>query len=53
MEQQLYYLLGWGAPIASALFAFFLINKINRHSAGTEQMQRISALIRSGAMAFL
>ena len=53
MEQQLYYLLGWGAPIASALFALFLINKINGHSPGTEQMQRIAALIRSGAMAFL
>ena len=53
MEQQLFFVLGWGAPIASALFALFLINKINRHSPGTEQMQRIAALIRSGAMAFL
>ena len=53
MEQQLFFVLGWGAPIASALFALFLINKINRHSPGTEQMQRIAALIQSGAMAFL
>ncbi len=53
MEQQLYFVLGWGAPIVSALFALFLIKKINGHSAGTEQMQRIASLIRSGAMAFL
>ena len=53
MEQQLYFVLGWGAPIVSALFALFLIKQINGHSAGTEQMQRIAALIRSGAMAFL
>ena len=53
MEQQLYFVLGWGAPVVSALFALFLIKQINGHSAGTEQMQRISALIRSGAMAFL
>ena len=53
MEQQLFFVLGWGAPIVSALFALFLIKQINGHSAGTEQMQRIAALIRSGAMAFL
>ena len=53
MEQQLYFVLGWGAPVVSALFALFLIKQINGHSAGTEQMQRIAALIRSGAMAFL
>ena len=53
MEQQLYFVLGWGAPIVSALFALFLIKQINGHSPGTEQMQRIAALIRSGAMAFL
>ena len=53
MEQQLYFVLGWGAPIVSALFALFLIKQINGHSTGTEQMQRIAALIRSGAMAFL
>ena len=53
MEQQLFYVLGWGAPIAAVLFAVFLIKKINDHSPGTEQMQRIAALIRNGAMAFL
>jgi len=53
MEQQLYYVLGWGAPVVSALFALFLIKQINGREAGSENMQRIAALIRSGAMAFL
>ena len=53
MEQSLYFLLGWGAPIVSALFALYLVRTINSHSPGTEQMQRISGLIRDGAMAFL
>ena len=53
MEQQLYFALGWGAPIVSALFALILIRRINGHAPGTDRMQRISALIRSGAMAFL
>ena len=53
MEQQLYYLLGFGMPVAAAAFAFFLITRINAHEPGTERMQRIAALIRSGAMAFL
>ena len=53
MEHQLYYVLGWGAPIISALFALFLIKQINGREAGSENMQRIAALIRSGAIAFL
>ena len=53
MEQQLYYVLGFGAPAAAAAFAFFLINRINGHAPGDERMRRIAALIRSGAMAFL
>ncbi len=53
MEQQLYYALGWGAPVVAALFALFLIRRINGHAPGTARMQRIAALIRSGAMAFL
>jgi len=53
MEQSLYFLLGWGAPVVSALFALYLIRTINSHSPGTDQMQRISGLIRDGAMAFL
>ena len=53
MEQQLYYVLGFGMPVAAAAFAFFLINRINGLEPGTERMQRIAALIRSGAMAFL
>ena len=53
MEQQLYFALGWGAPFAAAVFAFFLIRTINNRDPGTEVMQRIAALIRSGAMAFL
>ncbi len=53
MGQQLYFVLGWGAPVAAALFAVFLIRTINRQDAGTEGMQRIAALIRAGAMAFL
>ena len=40
-------------PVAAALFAFFLIRSINRHDPGTDRMQRIAGLIRSGAMAFL
>ena len=46
MEQSLYFLLGWGAPIVSALFALYLVRTINSHSPGTEQMQRIS--VKSG-----
>ncbi|MCE2515503.1 MAG: sodium-translocating pyrophosphatase [Acidobacteria bacterium] len=53
MDQSLYFALGWGAPLASALFALYLIRTINRQSPGTEAMQRIAALIRAGAMAFL
>ena len=53
MEQQLYYMLGFGMPVAAAVFAFFLIRRINGHEPGTERMQRIAALIRNGAMAFL
>ncbi len=53
MEQQLYYVLGFGMPVAAAAFAFLLIGRINRLEPGTERMQRIAALIRSGAMAFL
>ena len=53
MELQLYYVLGFGMPVAAAAFAFFLISRINAHEPGTERMQRIAALIRSGAMAFL
>ena len=53
MEQQLYFALGMGAPVAAALFAVFLIRSINRRDPGTERMQRIAALIRAGAMAFL
>ena len=53
MEQQLYYVFGFGMPVAAAVFAFFLISRINRLDPGTERMQRIAALIRDGAMAFL
>ncbi len=53
MGQQLYFVLGWGAPVAAALFAVFLIRTISRQDAGTDRMQRIAALIRAGAMAFL
>ena len=53
MEQHLYFALGWGAPLAAAIFAFVLARSINSHDPGTELMQRIAALIRSGAMAFL
>ena len=53
MEQQLYFVLGLGAPIVAALFSVFLIRRINRHDPGTEVMQRIAGLIRTGAMAFL
>ena len=53
MNNTLYMLLGFGAPIAAAIFAFVLVRSINRRDAGTERMQQIAALIRSGAMAFL
>jgi K(+)-stimulated pyrophosphate-energized sodium pump len=53
MEHPLYFVLGFGAPIAAAIFAIVLIRDINRRDAGTERMQQIAALIRSGAMAFL
>ncbi len=53
MEQQLYYVLGFGMPVLAAAFAFFLIGRINDRQPGSERMQRIAALIRNGAMAFL
>ena len=53
MEQQLFFALGWGAPVAAALFAFLLIRRIGAQDPGTDAMQRIAALIRAGAMAFL
>ena len=53
MEQQLYYVLGFGMPVAAAAFAFLLIGRINGLEPGTGRMQRIAALIRDGAMAFL
>ncbi len=53
MDQQLYFLLGWGAPIVGALFSIYLIRSINSKDPGTEVMQRIAGLIRAGAMAFL
>jgi K(+)-stimulated pyrophosphate-energized sodium pump len=45
--------LGLGAPLLAALFAFVLIRSIAKQDPGTERMQRIAALIRAGAMAFL
>jgi K(+)-stimulated pyrophosphate-energized sodium pump len=53
MIDQLFWVFGIGAPVAAGLFASTLILRINRHDAGTDQMQRIAALIRAGAMAFL
>ena len=53
MEHQLVYTLGWGAPLVAAIFAFVLIRWITAQDAGTDQMKRIAALIRAGAMAFL
>tara|TARA_B100001123_G_scaffold194840_1_gene222058 strand:+ start:667 stop:2775 length:2109 start_codon:yes stop_codon:yes gene_type:complete len=53
MDNPLYLVLGLGAPLVAAVFAFVLVNSINKKDAGSERMQRISALIRSGAMAFL
>ena len=53
MNTSLYFVLGFGAPIAAAIFAFVLVRAINARPAGSEQMQQISALIRQGAMAFL
>ena len=51
--EPLYFVFGWGAPVAAALFAVFLIRRINNRDPGSDEMQRIAALIRSGAMAFL
>ena len=53
MNTSLYFVLGFGAPIAAAIFAFVLVRAINARPAGSKQMQQISALIRQGAMAFL
>ncbi|MGE0043889.1 MAG: sodium-translocating pyrophosphatase [Vicinamibacterales bacterium] len=53
MERQLFFGLGFGAPVLAALFAFVLIRAIGQKDPGTEKMQRIAALIRAGAMAFL
>ena len=53
MEGQLFWALGIGAPLCAAIFAVILIRTINGRDAGDERMQKIAALIRSGAMAFL
>ena len=53
MEQRLFLMFGFGAPLCAAIFAFVLIRQINQRDAGNERMQSIAALIRSGAMAFL
>jgi K(+)-stimulated pyrophosphate-energized sodium pump len=53
MELQLFYGMGIGAPILAAIFAFVLFRAIAAKSPGDERMQRIAALIRQGAMAFL
>ena len=53
MDNPLYLAFGLAAPVAAAIFAFVLAKGINRRDAGTERMQQIAALIRSGAMAFL
>ncbi|HUE86802.1 MAG TPA: sodium-translocating pyrophosphatase [Vicinamibacterales bacterium] len=53
MERQLFYGMGIGAPILAAIFALVLIRAIAAKSPGDERMQRIAALIRQGAMAFL
>src|SRR5690606_32762101 len=53
MLNQLFFVLGIGAPILAAIFAFVLIGSIGRKDPGNEQMQRIAGLIRAGAMAFL
>ena len=53
MEQRLFLMFGFGAPLCAAIFAFVLIRQINQRDAGNDRMQSIAALIRSGAMAFL
>ncbi|HEX6323648.1 MAG TPA: sodium-translocating pyrophosphatase [Vicinamibacterales bacterium] len=53
MLNELFFVLGIGAPVLAAIFAVVFIGAIGRKDAGTEQMQRIAALIRKGAMAFL
>ncbi len=53
MGRTLFQVFGIGAPICAGIFALFLIKSINKRDAGSERMQRIAGLIRSGAMAFL
>ncbi len=53
MHRQLFLVFGFGAPVAAAIFAGLLIRSIGKRDPGNERMQRISALIRTGAMAFL
>ena len=53
MEEQLFWIFGIGAPLCAVAFAFVLTRFINGQDPGDERMQRIAALIRSGAMAFL
>ena len=53
MNTLFYVLLGFGAPVGAAIFAFVLVRSINARPAGSERMQQIAALIRQGAMAFL
>ena len=53
MDNPLYLVLGLGAPLVAAVFAFVLVNSINKKDAGSERMQQISALIRSGAAEYV
>ncbi len=46
----------WWGPIAGVIglaYAFVLAGQVRRRDAGTPEMQRLSAAIREGAMAFL
>jgi len=45
--------LGVGAGIIAAVYAFFLVARINKLPAGNEKMQEIAAAIQEGAMAYL
>ena len=51
--QNLFTILGFGAPALAIVWALALSAKINRCDAGTDRMKKIAGQIRVGAMAFL
>lgn len=53
MGNTYFFALGLGVPAVTALFALWLIVRVQKADPGSERMQQIARLVRQGAMAFL